>query len=142
MNGQEAKYYIKTKLGVSEDYVMHSVLNPWYGTGQGATDSPVIWIVICSSLFDAYEEQAHGAVFESPDGSVSIKIFMVGFVDDNANSVNDFLAKTIPSPEVLVAMAQQDRQLWHDLLWRSGQALELKKCLFYHYRFDYKPDGT
>jgi rubrerythrin len=38
----EAKYYLKTRLGVSEGFVSHSLEEPWYGVlGQGAGNAPM-----------------------------------------------------------------------------------------------------
>ena len=36
---KEAKYYLKTKIGISNTCVTHSRAMPWFGTGQGATNS-------------------------------------------------------------------------------------------------------
>jgi hypothetical protein len=66
------------------------------GTGQGSQNSPTIWLFICSTLFDAFEEDAYGALFESFDKKLSIRIFMVGFVDDCSQRVNDFSAFLSP----------------------------------------------
>src|SRR5512138_2140785 len=71
---QEAKYLLKTKLGVSEEHYKHCNLHPIYGTGQGSANSPAIWIMVSSKAFDAHEEAAHGAVFESPDGRLKTRV--------------------------------------------------------------------
>ena len=41
---EKAKYKLKTALGVSEGWYQHSITLPIYGTGQGAGNSPVIWV--------------------------------------------------------------------------------------------------
>ena len=134
---EEAKYHLKTKLGVSDTFVKHCWFQPWYGTGQGSGNSPVYWLVISSTLFDAYESKAHGALFESPDRTESIQVFMAGFVDDTSNTTNDFAALQVPSPADLIKLATNDAQLWHDILWSSGGALELPKCSYHHIRYTY-----
>jgi hypothetical protein len=50
--------------------------------------------------------------------------------------VNDFNSST-QNAITLLQKGQQDAQLWHDLLSRSGGALEIKKCGFHlaHYSF-------
>jgi hypothetical protein len=88
---EEARYKLKTALGMSESYYQHCELYPIYGTGQGSQNSPAIWCIISSVLFDCFETQAHGATFESPDKTQSITIYMVGFVDDSTGQVNQFL---------------------------------------------------
>jgi hypothetical protein len=67
-----------------------------------STNLPVLWTVICSIHFEAMDNQAHGAIYESLDHSISIRIFMVGFVDDTSGSVNDFLNNNVPSPHDLM----------------------------------------
>jgi hypothetical protein len=44
-------------------------------------------------------------------------------------------------PEALIAMMQHDAQLWSDLLWASGGALELPKCTYHFIYFDFTPTG-
>jgi hypothetical protein len=39
----KAKYYLKTILGVSQEYYSHSEMTPVYGNGQSAGDSPSQW---------------------------------------------------------------------------------------------------
>ena len=47
---ENAKYRLKTALGVSDEYYQHCKLFPIYGSGQGATNSPQIWLAISSVL--------------------------------------------------------------------------------------------
>jgi hypothetical protein len=54
----EARYYQKTKLGISEKFIQQSEAFPWFGTGQGSGNSPMVWLFICSTLFDLYKERA------------------------------------------------------------------------------------
>ena len=53
---------------------------------------------------------------------------MIGYVDDSNDQVNIFTDDHPPTPETLITMMQHDAQLWSDLLWASGGALELPKC--------------
>jgi hypothetical protein len=70
---------------------------------------------------------------------------MIGFVDDSNDQVNIFSADYPPTPETLITMmqhdAQHDAQLWSDLLWASGGALELPKCTYHFLYFDFTPTG-
>eukprot|EP00957_Ditylum_brightwellii_P205709 15345066-Ditylum_brightwellii.AAC.1 len=50
--------------------------------GKVSNNSPTIGLFISSTLFDAHEFQAHGAMFMSPDQQISMKLTMVEFVDD------------------------------------------------------------
>ena len=40
---EQARYHIKTNLGVSKEHYSHSMDNPVHGTGQGSGNSPSIW---------------------------------------------------------------------------------------------------
>ncbi|KAL7574197.1 hypothetical protein ACA910_014872 [Epithemia clementina (nom. ined.)] len=138
---QEAKYLLKTKLGVSESFYKHCSLFPIYGSGQGAGNSPGLWCCISSVLFSMFDDVANGAQFVSPDRQYRVQIFLVGFVDDTSSSVNDFLA---PSPLPVahyVQKAQHDAQKWNDILQLSGGALNLQKCSYHVMYYQFTPSG-
>ena len=139
---EEVHYHLKTQLGITEENYRHCELHPIYGTGQGSGNSPTVWLVISSILFDCYETKAHGALFESPDRSVSLMLYRVGFVDDTCGYVNRFKDDIPPTPENMIEMLTHDSQLWSDLLWMSGGALELPKCTYHYWNYKFKPDGT
>jgi hypothetical protein len=114
---EEAKYKLRTMLGVSEETYSHCIAFLIYGTGRGSGNSPVVWCFLTSILFDCHASKAHGAVFESPDKKSSIQLFMIGgYVDDSNDQVNIFTADHPPTPETLITMMQHDAQLWSDLL--------------------------
>ncbi|KAG7345853.1 hypothetical protein IV203_004920 [Nitzschia inconspicua] len=66
---------------------------------------------------------------------------MVGFVDDLANCNNDF-TNSFQEVETLLHKAQQDAQLWNDLLDSSGGALEVRKCMFHLAHYQFTPRGA
>lgn len=127
---EKARYHLKTDLQVSEESYQHCDAYPIYGTGQGSGNSPQLWCFVVSTLFDAFTEKAHGASFHSYDGKHKLQIYMTGFVDDCSQRVNDFQAHPQPNAQQLVNMMKKDAQLWNDLLWASGGALEIPKCSF------------
>ncbi|KAG7364866.1 hypothetical protein IV203_038069 [Nitzschia inconspicua] len=131
---EEAQYIFQTKLGLSEKAYCHREPHPIFGTGRAA-NSPAIWALMSSRLFDAHAKKAKGATFTSPDGSIKTQIFMVGFVDDSVNCINDF---TNPSQDIVTLLhnAQHDTQLWNDLLDSSGGALEVRKSGFSQHRLN------
>jgi hypothetical protein len=90
-------------------------------------------------LFTIHQEKAVGASYISPDKSPSVRLFMVGFVDDTYGSVNDFSRTPPPSSTELVSNAQHDSQLWSDLLHRSGGALELTKSKYHTVSYLFTP---
>ena len=87
---EEVKYHLKTQLRVSDEFYQHCTITPIYGTGQGSGNSPTIWLVVSSILFTCYSKRAYGARFESPDRSICLDLFRVGFVDDTCGYVNEF----------------------------------------------------
>ena len=138
---EQAKYHLKTKLGISPEYVTHSFECPWFGTGQGSGNSPGYWLLICSTLFDNYEAKATGATYESPDKTISITIYIIGYVDDSRNSANAFPNDSTTSMDTLVQQATKDSQLWHDILQSSNQELELTKCGYHAIEYQFAEDG-
>jgi hypothetical protein len=101
----------------------------------------VIWVFISSVLFKCHEKCAKGATFESPDKSVTIKLFMVGLVNDSTGQVNDFLSDDEPPLDTLVRLMAHDAQLWNDLLHVTGGLLEVTKCSYYIISFSFRPNG-
>ena len=138
---EQAKYHLKTNLGISKGYYSHSAAHPIHGTGQGSGNSPSIWCFVCSSLFDAFATAAHGAKFTTYDGTMTTPIYMIGFVDDCTQRVNDFNNARQPDQDELITTMTTDAQLWNDLLWASGGALEQSKCSFHLIQSDWNNDG-
>jgi hypothetical protein len=62
----------------------------------------------CFKLFDAHGKRAHGATYCSPDGSITIFLHMLGFVDDTKHQVDDMMSPRAHSVETLVSMMAQD----------------------------------
>jgi hypothetical protein len=139
---KEVRYHLKTQLGVSDEHYKHCQILPVYGTGQGSGNSPTVWLVISSILFTCYSKKAHGATFESPDKSIRIDIFRIGFVDDTASYVNNFLSDIPPTPTKMITWLTHDSQLWSDLLFKSGGSLELPKCTYHFSQYRFAFDGT
>ena len=81
-------YKLRTAAGISEQSHTNTSQTPLYGTGQGAGNSPTIWLLLSSLLFDVYEQQSHGAQFQDSIGSFSTRMGISGFVDDTNVAVN------------------------------------------------------
>ena len=99
---KSAQYLLKTQLGISTTSYSHCDLFPIYGSRQGAGNSPGLWCAMSSVHFDIYEKQAHGMSFYSPNKTINLKIYMIGFVDHTSSSTNDFL---LPEPAPLTHYA-------------------------------------
>eukprot|EP00957_Ditylum_brightwellii_P092225 7020948-Ditylum_brightwellii.AAC.1 len=87
---EQAKYRLKTALGVSKEFYQHCKTFPIYSSGKGATNSPGIWLTISSAIEDIYEQSANGAEFISPDKGIVLVLAILGFDDDVTNQVNKF----------------------------------------------------
>lgn len=138
---KNAQFFLKTANGVSEQFYSHSAEFPIHGTGQGSGNSPCIWLFISSTLYDAHARHSNGATFVSPDGSTTLKLSMVGFVDDATGSSNDFQPQHQQPLQQLFQRMQSDAQLWNDLLYCTGGKLELGKCSFHLLHFEFLPNG-
>eukprot|EP00957_Ditylum_brightwellii_P007947 601885-Ditylum_brightwellii.AAC.1 len=105
----EAKFKLKTALGVSDDYYQHCKMFPIYGTGQGSTNSSTIWLIISSILFDIHEELDNGAIFNNTVQEIEVYITLVGFVNDVTEQTNYFYNEDV-TPEELIHLMQEDAQ--------------------------------
>jgi len=85
---EDARYKLRTAKGISELEYSHCPAFPLHGSGQGAGNSPCIWLLISLTLFDLHEQHAHRALFSSPDGTQQVPLTMVGFVDDSTGTCN------------------------------------------------------
>ena len=138
---EEAKFRLKTTHNVSDEFYQHCQAYPIYGTGQGSGNSPIAWCFISSVLFFCHEQRAHGATFRSADGSLIIRVTMLGFVDDTTCCTSLGLTEK-PTVSQLLQRLEYDAQLWHDLLWVSGGKLNIPKCSFHLISFSFQTDGT
>jgi hypothetical protein len=138
---EEARYRLRMALNLSATEYSHCMQFPLYGSGQGSGNSPCIWMCISSTLFEVHSTQAHGATFVSPDGTRSIRITMVGFVDDTTGSCNDFRPQTQMPIRELAKRMEADAQTWQDLVHVSGGGLELTKSSFQALYFKFEPSG-
>jgi hypothetical protein len=138
---EQARYHIRTKMGISDVFASHSREFPFFGAGQGSSNGPAINNSMSSTAMDTYDSQAIGAIFESPDRLIRLKEFLIAFVDDVENRTNRFSAHPPPAIEDLLSDASKDGQLWHDLIVAINQELELAKCNYHAIHFDFTPTG-
>eukprot|EP00957_Ditylum_brightwellii_P025984 1964488-Ditylum_brightwellii.AAC.1 len=103
---EQAKYRLKTALGVSEEYYQHCKTFSIYGSGQGATHSPGIWLPISSTVGYIHEQSANGAEFISPDKTIAIILAVLGFVNNVTNQVNELTDNQITTTQLLSKMRE------------------------------------
>eukprot|EP00957_Ditylum_brightwellii_P066681 5060174-Ditylum_brightwellii.AAC.1 len=82
---------------------------PIYDTGKGSTNSPTIWLIIRSTLFDIHEELSNGAIFSNTVQKIEVHITLVGFVDDVTGQTIDFYNENV-TPDMLIHLMQEDAQ--------------------------------
>jgi Reverse transcriptase (RNA-dependent DNA polymerase) len=134
----QMKHYVRTALGISKAYFESSPESVLYGSGQGSSGSPSLWIVVSSILFRALEAIVGvGAKFPNPDGSVTTTTTTTAFVDDTTNFINSILRSILDSEYELSSRLQEQTQAWEELLSSSGGKLELPKCLAYLVVYDF-----
>eukprot|EP00957_Ditylum_brightwellii_P134434 10249420-Ditylum_brightwellii.AAC.1 len=85
-------------LRVSDDYYQHCEAFPIYGTGQGNTNLPTIWLIISFTLFNIHKELSNGGTFSDTIQEVE---------------TNDFYNENT-TPEELFSLVQEDAQFFHD----------------------------
>ena len=142
---QNAKYFIKTKFGISESFYSSTAEHPTHGPGQGSRMGPVLWLIISCLLFAAMARLCQGAHFSNPSQTVELRRTGDGFVDDVTNICNFGFPASLnlmSNPTSLASRLQAEAQTWERLLWSTGGALELSKCFYYLLVWRFKKDGS
>ena len=139
---EQACFHLRTTTGISERFYTQSIHFPIYRSGQGSSNSPGIWLFISSTICNIHQQHSYGASFSTPDGDETVRIAMVGFVDDSTGTYNNFQPQREKDLETMTSRMQSDAQMWNNLLWCKGGKLKLTKCSFHALRFEFKPNGT
>jgi endonuclease/exonuclease/phosphatase family metal-dependent hydrolase len=125
---ENTRYIIKLGDVVTKKHYGKTNTQPFFGTGQGSGNSPHIWTLISTELFNLYEEKTQGAIFLSPYGDMQVKVSVTAYVDDvnshHTSPKNDDI-------NYLLQETQKAAQEWNDLLYISGGKLSSSKCTFY-----------
>ena len=139
---QNTEYRLRTSTGLSNTAYQNRPDNPLYGTGQGAGNSPGIWLLISNLLFNVHDELSHGATFVTQNGKQQIHMGLSGFVDDTNTVTNCFHPNWEPPLDQILEKLRHDAQMWTDILYLSGGKLELAKCSYHILQFKFQPNGT
>eukprot|EP00957_Ditylum_brightwellii_P041368 3132732-Ditylum_brightwellii.AAC.1 len=116
---EEAKERLNIALGTSNGFYKYCELYPIYGSGEGVSTFPVIWLVASSTMGEIYKDKCQGAEFLSCDKSFSVILALLEFVDGVTNQANMFSYNNVP-PETFILVTPKDSQLWSNLLWMAG----------------------
>ena len=122
------QYFPITEHGVSARRNGHSNTTPFFGPGQGSSDGTNAWGMIHDKLAKVYERMTECGQFTGVRGDITWKAIMGAFVDDVS-----LHHKRGPTENVkdLQDIASRDIQLWTNLLWTSGGAINFKKTKSY-----------
>ena len=134
----EAVYKLRLSNKIADLDYTHCDKMPIHGSGQGSACSPKIYTFISSKLFQAHNDKAHKMWLHSSDGTISLKIMIIGLVDDSTVVTGGDQSKPI---DFFVEKIQADAQLWRDLLFQSGGKLELPKYGFHTTYYDFNKES-
>jgi hypothetical protein len=144
---QQAKYLLKTSLGLSETSYSNTKENPLYGLGQGSTTAAFAWAVISAVILQLMK-LLRGIQFSNPTGTINVQRVMDAFVDDSTSWNNRFKESLQNRSRNYIRQIDSDlshtAQTWEKLLYSTGGALELSKCFNYlvHWTYDKRGDPT
>ncbi len=133
------RYHVKHHRGISTDSNGWSPTTPWYGSGQGAGDSPARWVVITDTMIKAYNTQAKPWKVCRSNGTVSHELSVFAYVDDTTILVA--LEEDTPL-ETLMQAAQHNLTTWHGLLHSTGGALNPDKSCWSLFQWEYNHHGN
>ena len=92
-------------------------------------------------MIDCYKETEEGMLFCDPEKLVSIERWLDAFVDDAELGLNDFWDE-YPELQDMLDDFEKAAQKWERLvLFTSGGALEMSKCLWYCLHWYWDADG-
>jgi hypothetical protein len=81
-------------------------------------------------MIECYKDTEHGMEFTDPARLMHIERWLDAFVEDAELGLNDFWSE-YPDLEDMLNEFEKAAQRWERLLFTSGGALELPKCLWY-----------
>ena len=126
------KHFIQTGHGISDIYILWSLLQNLGGLGQGNGVVPPSWHSHMLPLIKAYESLSDEKIsFSNPDRTKTFKKWLVGYVDDNTifASISD-PEFTPHATEHLISKAKECLEIWQQLIHITGGELEISKsCL-------------
>jgi hypothetical protein len=126
------KAVCRTLLGISSVFFQSSPEKVLYGSGQGSSGSPPLWMAISIILFRALETRmGPGANFSCLRRENSSSLTIEAWVDNSNDYVNDFMEHFPWTETKLCAELEKQNQEWERLLSASRGKLELPKCLAY-----------
>jgi hypothetical protein len=133
------RYHPKTQYGVCQKSNKHKYPStPFWGSGQGAGDSVNRWVFTSTPMLAALRKNGHTSKVSSPDATIEVDISNEAFIDDS------WQIRVSPSPaddHAITQTMQHNAQLWEGLLYATGGKLNLSKCSYHKFEWQFAPDG-
>jgi len=121
---QLMRYFIRHKFGVSQEYNTFSQY-PWHGSGQGAADAALRYIVLSDTLIDAYHSKIDVHRIYDPAHHTEILRSLKAFIDDVVIHTHQSPGNSLDD---LRLCAQNKLNWWDQLVKVTGGELNPKKC--------------
>ena len=121
------RHKIRTAYGDSEETYGGEEDDDQHGASQGNGAGPAIWALVSSPLLEILRKNGYGAKLLSPIKKEFFHLCGFAFVDDT-DTVQVMEPGT--STEELIAIAQEELNLWEQLIKATGGALEGEKSDF------------
>ena len=121
------KHKIRTAYGDSEESYGGEEDDDQHGSSQGNGAGPAIWALVSSPLLEILRKHGYGAKLLGPIKKDFFHLCGFAFVDDT-DTVQVMEPGT--STEELIAVAQEELNLWEKLIKATGGALEGDKSDF------------
>lgn len=135
----EMQHHVKTAMGTSTAFFQSTPEKFLYGSGQGSSGSPPLWMTISIILFRALEARVRTkSTFLCPRSVISTSIVTQAFVDDISNFINDLLCDVKWTEDELskrIANAKQRVGKNPQSVRRKTRTSEMP-CAYYSLRLD------
>jgi hypothetical protein len=133
----QIEYYIKHRQGLGPTPHSHNRPELIYRVGQGSTDASARWGFLSDAIIRAFSDNATDATINSPICQKYTNNKIAGFVDDTTTLL---LQHKNMVPYILLKL-QHDAQLLETLLFTTGGKLEITKCKFSLFTWNYNNIG-
>jgi hypothetical protein len=134
---QTIEYTIKHKLGLGANTHKHKHSSPVCRVEQGAFNAPFRWGFLCDALIKIYKNLGTDANIQASISELITNLIIAAFVDDTALFCIIIRHLSI----YLQTLLQRDSQLWESLLYTSRGKLEIRKCNFLVFEWDFDSFG-
>lgn len=88
---------------------------------------PLYGLYAAAPALISFDGHCYRATYTKPDLTKVLKCGVMEFVDDNNAQTT---GRPNISEEALALYCTRDAQLWHDIMWATGGALETYKCSY------------